>query len=80
MPTIDLATLYAVHDALASLTFDEFHAALTTAFGSPDESYARGVWVPFLNDPVGFLRSRCPQSQAEALFATAMLKLAREAR
>ena len=71
-----LATLYAAYDALRSLTFDEFYAALHSANGC-NEQYARGVWVPFQDAPVWFLQSRTPQSQAEALFATALLKMAR---
>lgn len=73
---IPLCGLYAIIDALDGLTFEEFDDALASAFGSRDTSYARGVWSPYKNNPVWFLKSRSPQTQAEAIFAAAMRKMA----
>jgi hypothetical protein len=73
-----LSELYAVYNALTSLTFEEFDDALTVAFRRRDTAYARGVWVPFKNSPIAFMQSRQPQSQAEALLAAALNKMADE--
>ena len=75
----DLAVVRA--DAIATVNkspdaYPEFDDALASAFGSRDTSYARGVWSPYKNNPVWFLKSRSPQTQAEAIFAAAMRKMA----
>jgi hypothetical protein len=69
-----LSMMYAVHDALMSLTFDEFCDAMAKAHGRRDESYARGVWIPFRDMPIWFLKSRQPQSQAKCILAAALQK------
>lgn len=71
-PTLPM--LYATHEALMSLTFDEFCDAMAKAHGSRDESYARGAWVPFRDFPLWFLQSRQPQSQSECILAAALRK------
>jgi hypothetical protein len=72
-----LSELYAVYDALTSLTFEEFDDALTVAFGTRDTSYARGLHGYFQASPIAFMQSRQPQSQAGALLAAALNKVAK---
>ncbi len=69
-----LSMLYAASDALRSLTFEDLCDAMAEAHGRRDESYCRGVWIPFQDMPLWFLQSRQPQKQAECILAAALQK------
>lgn len=58
-----LAAAHFLRDHAALLTFEQFADALHRTVGA-SEDYARGVWIPFQNNPAAFLASRQPQTQS----------------
>lgn len=58
-----LDAAHVLRDAAATLSFEDFAAALKETVGA-DESYARDVFISFQNNPAAFLASRNPQTQS----------------
>ena len=58
------------------MTRQQFRNALRRSLRA-DKSYADGCWIPFQDNPLGYLCTRRPQVQAEELIRVA-LRLGKE--
>lgn len=53
------------------MTLQQFRNALKRSIGA-NKDYADGCWIPFMNDPLGYLATRNPQKQSEELIRVAL--------
>ena len=57
---------------LGRLSYDEFRFAIRSSLPHASEQYLKDVWPIFCGERVGFMLSRQPIEQGEALFSIAM--------
>ena len=55
------------------ISFKEFDQALAQSIGATTD-YSRGCWVPFQDNPLGYMVSRRPEKQGELLLDLAWAK------
>ena len=59
-------------DGISKISFDQFRFAIRSAAPHVCDSYLKDKWREFVADPIGFILSRNPIEQGEALFRIAL--------
>ncbi len=67
-----LTELQKLCDGISKVSFDEFKFAIRSAAPHVCDDYLGQKWRDFHADPIGFMLSRNPIEQGEALFRIAM--------